>query len=147
MSDMGFEGSTLSEMWRERMNDVVCTFWEVPCRFCSEESTYCACTFIKKETGHYIGVKVGYIKSERGQYCNNGDGYWIKDIKYCPARMALTSGHDIKEEVVKKRKYTKKIPVVEKPKRKYVKKATTEVLTPKRKYIKKATSILKGSEK
>jgi hypothetical protein len=111
-----------------------CSFWEVPCRFCSEESTYCACTFIEKRDGHYIGTKVGYIKSERGQYCNNGDGYWIKDIKYCPARMALTSGHDIKEVVVKKRKYTKKIPVIVKPKRKYVKKPVVK----KKPIVKKA---------
>lgn len=112
------------------MEDIVCKFWEVPCRFCSEESTYCACTYIRKQDGHYIGVKVGYIKSERGQYCNNV-GEWVKDIHYCPARWALTSGHDIRGTVVKKRKYVKKmVPAIT-----------------KRKYQKKATSISKGSKK
>jgi hypothetical protein len=122
------------------MKDIVCTFWEVPCRFCSEESTFCACTYIQKKDGHYIGVKIGYIKSERGQYCNN-IGVWIKDIKYCPARWALTSGNDIVEVV--KRKYTKKS-VVEKPKRKYVKK---EKVIPKRKYVKKDSIVEKPKRK
>lgn len=115
------------------MEDITCNFWEKPCRFCSNESTFCACTYIQKRDGHYIGVKIGYIKSERGQYCNNGDGCWIKDIKYCPAQWALTSGHDIVEEKPK-RKYTKKVSVVEKPKRKYTKKVVEK---PKRKYTKK----------
>jgi hypothetical protein len=115
------------------MENIICNFWEKPCRFCSNESTFCACTYIKKQDGHYIGYKIGYIKSERGQYCNNGDGCWVKDIKYCPARYALTSGHDI-ELPKPKRKYTKKTPVVEKPKRKYVKKEKPVV---KRKYTKR----------
>jgi hypothetical protein len=88
-------------------------------------------------------VKVGYIKSERGQYCNNGDGCWVKDIKYCPARWALTSGHDIVLPKPK-RKYTKKVTVVEKPKRKYVKKVVKKKPVVKKAIPKRKKKIIYG---
>ncbi len=60
-----------------------------PCQFCSNETSYHPCTWIKRDGTIFKPIKTGFVVRELGQICNNtplGEEIWVDKMVRCPAR-------------------------------------------------------------
>jgi hypothetical protein len=66
-------------------------FQDTDCRFLSMETSRHPYTLLKKVNGIFAPDHQGVAIHELGAWCNNDGTHWVRDLRACPARWALTS--------------------------------------------------------